>query len=140
MSVASAWHVQLYGTDPNSPVRWRLLSANNRDMGRGAGLFNYDEECRLAVKQLQADAAELAARTRRVGPSKWEWEIVLRDAAVATAGRSFDRQIRCEQSWSQFLAHFATAPIGENVMLSDSRRWRTGSPTPYVPCSPCVRP
>ena len=87
MSVASAWHVQLYGAAPNAPVRWRLLSANNRDMGRGSGYFDDAEACRLAVKQLQADAGELMARVRRVSPSKWEWEIVLRGVTVASRER-----------------------------------------------------
>ena len=123
----SAWHVQLFASGATAPVRWRLLSGNNRDMGRGVDLFDDAEACRVALKQLQTDAADLLPKVRRLSPSSWQWEIVLDGVAVAAAGHTFDRLIRCEQGMTQFLEHFAAAPIGGGVMLSDSRRWRTAS-------------
>ncbi|MCW2494735.1 hypothetical protein [Jatrophihabitans sp.] len=126
----TAWHIQLFGTSVTAPVRWRLLSGNNRDMGRGFDQFDDAETCRLAIKQLQADAAELESRIQRVAPSRWQWQIVTDKLVVAAAGHPFDRLIRCEQGMSQFLEHFGTAPIGASVMLSDARRWRTALATP----------
>jgi hypothetical protein len=127
MTASAAWHIQLFGTSASAPVRWRLLSGNNRDMGRGVEQFDDSEVCRIGIKQLQADAAELRARVRRVTPSRWHWEIVLDELVVAAAGHPFDRLIRCEQGMAQFLENFGAAPIGAVVMLSDARRWRTAS-------------
>jgi hypothetical protein len=126
----TAWHVQLFGAAVTAPVRWRLLSGNNRDMGRGFGEFVDAETCRIAIKQLQADASELKARIQRVGPSSWQWQILTDVLVVAAAGHPFDRLIRCEQGMAQFLENFARAPIGPSVMFSDARRWRTACPTP----------
>ena len=127
MSTPSAWHIQLFAQAANAPVRWRLLSGNNRDMGRGTDEFDDAESARVALKQLQVDAADLVPRVRRVSPSSWQWEIALDDIAIASAGHAFDRLIRCEQGMTQFLANFANAPIGNAVMLTESRRWRAAS-------------
>ena len=127
MTGPSAWHVQLFASGATAPVRWRLLSGNNRDMGRGVDQFDDAESCRLTLKQLQADAADLIPKVRRLSPSSWQWEIELDGVAIASAGHNFDRLIRCEQGMTQFIEHFATAPIGTALMLSDSRRWRTAS-------------
>lgn len=124
MSSTSAWHIQLFAQAANAPIRWRLLSGNNRDMGRGCDEFYDAESARVALKQLQVDAADLMPRVRRMSPSSWQWEILLDEVAVASAGHNFDRLIRCEQGMTQFLANFATAPIGNAVMLTESRRWR----------------
>lgn len=127
MTASSAWHIQLFAAAANSPIRWRLLSGNNRDMGRGTDEFDDAESARVGLKQLQVDAADLEPRVRRVSPSSWLWEIVLDEVPIASAGHSFDRLIRCEQGMTQFLTNFATAPIGAAVMLSESRRWRVAS-------------
>jgi len=124
VNASSAWHIQLFSTSVHAPVRWRLLSGNNRDMGRSADEFDDAESCRVALKQLQEDAAHLVPRVRRLTPSSWHWEITLDDVAIAGSGHPFDRLIRCEQGMTQFLTHFATAPIGATLMVSESRRWR----------------
>lgn len=127
MTTPSAWHIQLFGAAANAPIRWRLLSGNNRDMGRGSDEFDDAESARVTLKQLQTDAGDLVPRVRRVSPSSWLWEIVLDDVPIAAAGHPFDRLIRCEQGMTQFLKNFATAPIGTGVMLTESRRWRVAS-------------
>jgi hypothetical protein len=124
---ASAWHIQLFSTAANAPLRWRLLSGNNRDMGRGLEQYSDVHSCELAIKEFQANIEELVPRVRRVDPSQWIFQICWRDQPIAAAGHRFDRLIRCEQGMDQFLENFATAPVGGTVMLSDSRRWRTAS-------------
>jgi hypothetical protein len=124
MTETSAWHIQLFSLAVNAPVRWRLLSGNNRDMGRSLDEFDDVESCRVALKQLQVDAADLVARVRRLTPSSWQWEITLDEQPIASSGHPFDRLIRCEQGMTQFVTHFATAPIGATLMVSESRRWR----------------
>jgi hypothetical protein len=127
VSSSSAWHIQLFAQSASAPVRWRLLSGNNRDMGRGLDEFDDPESCGVALKQLQMDAAGLTPRVRRLTPSSWEWEIALDEVPIASAGHPFDRLIRCEQGMSQFLEHFPAALIGSAVMLTESRRWRAAS-------------
>ena len=124
MSATSAWHIQLFALATNAPVRWRLLSGNNRDMGRSLDEYDDPESCRMALKQLQVDAPDLIPRVRRLTPSSWQWEILLDDLPIASSGHPFDRLIRCEQGMAQFIANFATAPVGPTLMVSESRRWR----------------
>jgi uncharacterized protein YegP (UPF0339 family) len=124
---SSAWHIQLFSTAVSAPIRWRLLSGNNRDMGRSTEQYADAHACELAIKELQSNADELVAKVRRVDPSQWIFQIWWRDLPIAAAGHRFDRLIRCEQGMEQFLENFATAPVGATVMLSDSRRWRTAS-------------
>jgi hypothetical protein len=127
MTASTAWHIQLFAMSANAPIRWRLLSGNNRDMGRGLEHFDDPETCRLALKQLQVDAADLRPRVRRLSPSSWQWEIVADEVPIAGSGHPFDRLIRCEQGMTQFLAHFSTAPVGNSLMLSEARRWGAAS-------------
>jgi hypothetical protein len=127
MTAKSAWHIQLFSTAVDAPVRWRLLSGNNRDMGRGLELFGDVAAAELAIKELQSNADELVAKVRRVEPSQWIFEICWGELTAAVAGHGFDRLVRCQQGMEQFLANFATAPVGPSLMISDSRRWRSAS-------------
>ena len=124
MNATSAWHIQLFSLATSAPIRWRLLSGNNRDMGRSLDEYDDVESCRIALKQLQVDAADLVPRVRRLTPSSWQWEITYDELPIASSGHPFDRLIRCEQGMRQFVAHFATAPIGSTLMVTESRRWR----------------
>jgi hypothetical protein len=117
-----AGHIQLFARTSTSPVQWRLLSGNNREFGRGVEEFPDAETCRIAVKELQQDAANLEPRICRVRSSRWAWEL-LDEGRVVVFGRSVDRLIRCEQALAQAPLQLATAVIGTGVMFSGARRW-----------------
>lgn len=119
----SGCHVQLFAADATAPVRWRLLSGNNRDLGRGAATHPDAETCMLAVKQVQSALALLTPRVRRLPTGGWGWELCDDAGPVAANGRPFDRLIRCEQGLTQFVTRLADAPVRGPVMLSASRRW-----------------
>jgi hypothetical protein len=120
-------HVQLFAQTSQGPVRWRLLSGNNRELGRGLGLFADEEECRVAVKQLQCEMGGLLSRVRPTPPNQWIWELRRAGVPIATSGHPFDRLVRCERGLAQFVDRMADAPITATVMLSDARRWVRGA-------------
>jgi hypothetical protein len=91
----------------DGPVRWRLLGANNRELGRGPGPFPELETCQAAVRELVARIA--AATPCIVGDSDrtgaWSWRLDLNGRAVAVSWRTYLRHRECAYS----LAHFIDA-------------------------------
>lgn len=115
-------HIQMFGQSQGAPVSWRLLSGNNREIGRGVQTFADPATCSAAVRQLQARVSELQSRVGRI-QNVWTWSIALDGRVLARSQSRFDRQIRCRQSLTQFLSEFADSAIGANVMWTQSRRW-----------------
>jgi hypothetical protein len=125
---AARAHVQLFANTPSSPVRWRLLSGNNREIGRSVDEFADAETCRLAIKDLQNALDELTSSVRRTVSNEWTWELTRGTAPVAVSGpRGFDRMIRCKQGLSSFLLLVPDADIGTTSMVSHARRWESPS-------------
>ncbi len=92
---------------------WRLLSANNRELGRSYTTFPDPAACAEAVALLRtriddADAAIVAGL--RTG--LWHWEVSVNAIPIAISPRSFTRQRECEHNLEQFLA-------GVNVVRKD---------------------
>lgn len=126
-------HIQLFATDSSAPVRWRLLSGNHRELGRGAGEYEDLESCRLGIKHLQAVATDLERTVLRSSPSNWTWTLGLAGVQVAASGHHYDRLIRCRQGLAHFVTQFATSEIGDTLMLSAARRWAAPSGRALVP-------
>ncbi|MDT4932789.1 MAG: hypothetical protein QOK11_681 [Pseudonocardiales bacterium] len=118
-------HIQLFAAIGVGQVQWRLLSGNNREIGRGAQVFADAESCRIAVKELQARFHETETFVRRAGGHSWTWQVSLAGKPVAAAAHNYDRLIRCERGLAQFVAQVAVAGVGPVLMLSQARRWRT---------------
>lgn len=116
-------HVQLFSRTNAAPVRWRLLSGNNRETGRGVDFYPDIETCRVGVKDFQATIDELDTSVRRTTTNEWAWQLLQSGQLVAVSGRSFDRMIRCEQGLAHFLEHIREAEIGAALMVSNARRW-----------------
>ena len=117
--------VQLFSIRIGDPVRWRLLSANNRECGRGVLQYADAESCRIAIKELQRDVHQYQRRVRRSEPNKWGWELLRADGGqpVVASAHPFDRVIRCERSLELFVRETATAGVAEAVVYTASRRW-----------------
>jgi hypothetical protein len=118
--------IQLYAATVTGPVRWRLLSGNNRELGRGADAYDDAPACRLAVEEIQLRIDELQPAVRRLHAA-WTWQLERTGEVVASSGRRFDRLIRCEQNLAQFRARLADAQFSSTVMVSEARRWRTAA-------------
>jgi len=116
-------HIQLFAQDESAPVRWRLLSGNNRELGRGTDEFEDRESCCLTIKQLQIATAALEHTVQRTSSSTWVWLVALEGQVVAASGHRYDRLIRCRQGLMHFVAQLASCEIGTGLMLTQSRRW-----------------
>lgn len=122
-------HIQLFTSANDAPVRWRLLSGNNREIGRGVAEFADGETCRLALKHLQNGISDLEPSIRRVAACHWSWELLAGTEPAVRSAHPFPRQIRCEQGLAQFLLHVAGADVGRGVLVSGARRWEARSIT-----------
>lgn len=116
-------HVQLFSRSVGEPVQWRMLSGNNREIGRGVDSYPDTESARLGVKELQSLLEALEAGVRRNTSNEWVWHLSLEGRLVAVSGHGFNRLIRCEQGLTQFQATIRVAEVGPALMVSDSRRW-----------------
>ncbi len=129
------FQVQLF-VRADAAVGWRLLSANNREIGRSAAWFADELTCRAILTELRSDVDRLRGYVRRTPPNRWSWDAHLGDRTVALAGHSFDRMIRCQQSLETFVEQFATAEVAVAVADCAARRWgspRDGSRTSSTP-------
>src|ERR1700722_11833502 len=116
-------HFQLFAADWKSDTRWRLLSANNRELGRSFLSHPNAESCLLAIKELLLVIDELVTQIRRREENLWQWLLVADDGPVAISGHAYDRQIRSQEAASRFRDHARSARVGETVMLTTTRRW-----------------
>jgi hypothetical protein len=121
-------HIQLYARTQNSSVNWRLLSGNNREIGRGAEHFADAEACRIAVKNLQVVVDSLHELVRQTEAHRWIWQLRGVDGLVAGSPNGYDRLIRCNRGLEQFRAALPYAEVGNTVMISETRRWGGGQP------------
>jgi hypothetical protein len=132
-------HFQLFAQNQAAGVRWRLLSGNNRDLGRSVDSYPDGPSCLVAIKELLVVLDALTPKIRRQGTSQWHWTMLYPTAptgaastpaaeAVLVAGaRAYDRQIRCEQAAEHFLTNAAIAHVSPDLLLSDTRRWTGAS-------------
>lgn len=119
--------VQLFAAAPGKPVRWRLLSGNNREAGRSALSYPDDAAARAAVAELQAVVDDLRGAVRRKPRNLWSWQLSLGDEVLVVSGRDYDRMIRCEGAMAAFRQMIVKAPIAQTMLVSSARRWESRS-------------
>jgi len=124
---SSGVHFQLFSAGAELPVRWRLLSANNREMARGLAEYPSPDECRLGIDALRGELARLDPIVRRTPGHQWQWELLRSGRRFVVAGHTFDRQIRCAQALQHFLDSVPQAQVAAVLMVSDYRRWHSSS-------------
>lgn len=98
------WH-----TRPPALVGWRLLGANNRELGRGVGASVDEEAALVAVERARSG---LARGVRRIGHAAgvgWSWRLLVDDEWLVASSRSYQRQRECTYSVEQFCEWFPTA-------------------------------
>ncbi|HKS99263.1 MAG TPA: hypothetical protein VJT31_07010 [Rugosimonospora sp.] len=106
------------------PVTWRLLSGNNRDLGRAAGTFADVPACLAALNQLREGLAgdPLVSITSPDGRTRWVWRVAVSAIDAAVASRVYQRRVQAEAACAVFLELAADAPVTEVVRLVGSGR------------------
>lgn len=103
------------------PVRtgaplWRLVGANNRELGRAPEPVGTEAACCEAVARLQARLPEAAGRIKLAGTANtWSWAVECDGELLAVSGRAYLRQRECQYSLWQFLAAAAVATVAGAV-------------------------
>jgi hypothetical protein len=82
---------------------WRFMSANNRSLARAAQISPDVESCLAAIRTLQEGLPRAVSETSRNGRGQWVWRVRLADEIVATAARSYPREIRARMTCNAFL-------------------------------------
>jgi hypothetical protein len=100
-----------------SPICWRLLSPNNRQLGRSAEEFGDLTSCRRAVEEfvIGLDESE-PLLTRRTGPVRWTWRVLQGNVLVAISGRSFETKRQAARTLDNFLSSAPLALITPDLM------------------------
>lgn len=82
---------------------WRFMSANNRSLARSAYTSPDVESCLATIRVLQDGLADAVGETSRNGHGQWVWRVRLGEEVVATAARSYPRQVRARLTCDAFL-------------------------------------
>jgi hypothetical protein len=93
------------------------MSANNRSLARSAHACPDVESCLAAIRNLQEGLADAVAETSRNGNGQWVWRIRLADEVVATAARSYPRQVRARLTCTAFLQLVAETATSTPVQV-----------------------
>lgn len=94
---------------------WRLVGANNRELGRAPGSVAVDAACCVVVAELQAKLPEASGRVKVAAPTNsWIWSVECEGEVLAVSGRAYLRQRECQYSLWQFLAAAAVAGVAEH--------------------------
>lgn len=105
---------ELAGRLPDGQVVWRLLSANNRQLGRGATACADRSSAWAAASSLAGllGAAEprLAWLGRRLG---WTWTLSVAGAVQAVSGRGYERVGVATQALAAFVTGLPEAVRAE---------------------------
>ena len=85
-------------------VTWRLLGANNRELGRSARSFSDQAECCAAIERLKSEMTSADPRMAILDPrGSWGWQLLLDGDEQAVSARLFSRLRECRYSLEQFL-------------------------------------
>lgn len=91
----------------NEPVAegatWRLLSNNNRDLGRAGAIFPDVDSCVAAVERLRRVGDRAVPLAMRDGRADWTWRVQVDQVPVAVSSRPYHRRIQAEYACTEFL-------------------------------------
>lgn len=104
-------------------VGWRLLGANNRELGRSAGQFADLDSCQAAVHDLVARiASAVPGITSDSGHTgAWSWRLDLGGRAVAVSCRTYLRHRECTYSLAHFLGAAPEAVVATALSAGGRR-------------------
>jgi hypothetical protein len=89
---------------------WRLLGANNRELGRGGSVHDSADECLTSLADNQAKVP-LAKPVTLFVEGRWTWQFQLDGEPFAVAGRAYQRQRECRYGFGQFLVALVSTRV-----------------------------
>ncbi|MFB7290397.1 hypothetical protein [Actinacidiphila glaucinigra] len=97
-------------------VGWRLVGANNRELGRSAVTYASLVECQAAVLLLREHIGQIRAQLSMADAGgTWTWRVELAGRDVAVSGRTYHRLRECQQNLGRFLAAVPVAELTEGT-------------------------
>lgn len=126
---------------------WRLLGANNRELGRSAEQFASTEASLVSIEHLGAlirgpSTPRIALSSTGGAGFAWWWMVADGDVRMASSARVFSRQRECLANYEHFASAAASAalpeeplivagaPIGWTLTVPAERRVRSTPTTP----------
>lgn len=107
-------------------VGWRLLGANNRELGRSATSFPDAESALLAIERMRTQVSRVEVHVLhdpRTGV--WVWRLDDDGVPAATSGRGFRLERECRYNLDQFREAAPTAPTSDAAIPSEFPWQRT---------------
>jgi hypothetical protein len=102
---------------------WRLIGANNRELGRSALSFASYQLARRAIVQLKQGIGRLVHHsTTDPRTGRWGWRFDLEDDAVAVSSRWYERDHDGRIGAAKFIALTAGAEVADGVVTLHERR------------------
>jgi hypothetical protein len=102
---------------------WRLMGANNRELGRSALSFVSYQLARRSVMQLKEGIGRLVQHsTTDPATGRWGWRLDLDGLAVAVSGRWYERDHDGRLGAAKFVALTVEAELPEGVVTLHERR------------------
>lgn len=109
-----------------SGIGWRLLGANNRELGRSAGAFADAEEALEDISRARRLAAVGEGHiVHDPTTGHWAWHLDEVDDAVAVSGRGFRYERECRYNLEQFREAAPTAPAADHPVPTEFPWQRT---------------
>ncbi len=104
-------------------VAWRLLGANNRELGRSPVWYPDVDSCREAVRALKREIGGVTPAIMSVAlpGGAWSWRLAVSGTPVAMAGRHYHRQRECAYNLNHFVAAVPDARIADEHCVTDRR-------------------
>jgi hypothetical protein len=116
-------------------VTWRLLGANNRELGRSARSYADQAGCWQAIERLKARLPSAEPRLSIITPrGNWGWQLLLDGDEWAVSARLFSRLRECRYSIDQFLEKVPDAGLTISPPTAIDRR-KLANPDDTVPTS-----
>lgn len=102
---------------------WRLIGANNRELGRSALSFVSYQLARRAILQLKQGIGALVHHsTTDPRTGRWGWRFDLEESAVAVSSRWYERDHDGRIGAAKFVTLSADAEVAEGVVTLHERR------------------
>jgi hypothetical protein len=114
-----------WGVPVSVPTVWRLLGANNRELGRSAKEYADAPTARVGIAQLRRQLPLLTPAVWADERGRWLWRLDVGAVPLAVAARSYLRQRESAHNLALFLAAVPVARV------PDPGRAHPGA----VPCS-----